>query len=75
MIPRRLLLSEIRAEFRYVQKQKRTDLYRRRGGTDFISIPLNALIPETYVRSTLRRVGRTLEQIDKFINSCRKDES
>ena len=74
MIQRTRLLSEIRGDFRFVKgKQRSSDTYRRRGGTDFIAIPRNVLIPEEAVRRLLRRAGRIDDQIDAFIESCRKD--
>ena len=76
MIQRTRLLSEIRSDFRFIKgKQRSSDTYRQRGGTVFVAIPRNVMIPEDVAKRILRRAGRTEQQIDAFIASCRQEES
>lgn len=72
-IPRQRLLSEIRtAGFRFIRgRQRNSDTYRRRGGTEVVAIPTTSVVTEEGARRVLRRAGRTVDQIEAFIASCR----
>ena len=72
MIKRKNFLSKIR-ELRYSFKksQKRTELYRKSGTTDYIHLPKSAQLHESYVRHTLKFAGLSDEEIRKFISENR----
>jgi hypothetical protein len=68
-IPRTHLLSEIRAAgFRFISgKQRSSDAYRLRGGTDIVAIPRTDLVAEEGARRILKRAGRTHGEIAAFL--------
>ena len=51
----------------YKATQKRTYLYRKAGGTHYVSVPMRDWLTETYVRSTLRQAGRSDEDVKGFL--------
>ncbi|MBI2526600.1 MAG: hypothetical protein HYV93_11490 [Candidatus Rokubacteria bacterium] len=57
--------------YTYKTKQKRTELWRKRGGTHYISMPLSDLLEEEWVTSTLRQAGQTQDDIRSFIAAAR----
>lgn len=72
MVPRNAFINKIRSlGFGYKNRQKRTDLWRRKGTTDYISLPQNAKLTEEYVRHTLIQIGEKKEQIESFISSAK----
>ena len=52
----------------YKSTQKRTFLYRKAGGTHYVSVPMRDWLTETYVRSTLRQAGRSDEDVKGFLD-------
>ncbi len=68
MVRRENYINKIRSlNYTYKDRQKRTDLWRKVGGTHYISVPLADLITEEFVRSSLRQAGESPEAIDSFI--------
>ena len=51
----------------YKATQKRTYLYRKAGGTHYVSVPMRDWLTETYVRSALRQAGRSDEDVKGFL--------
>ena len=51
----------------YKATQKRTYLYRKAGGTHYVSVPMRDWLTETYVRSTLRQAGCSDEDVKGFL--------
>ncbi len=73
MIKRKRFLYKIRKlGYSFKKSQKRTELYRKSGTTDYIHLPKSALLHEMYVRHTLKFSGLSDEEIRKFIseNQC-----
>ncbi|MBI3105476.1 MAG: hypothetical protein HYY95_07885 [Candidatus Rokubacteria bacterium] len=72
MIPRQHFVNKLRElNYTYKTKQKRTELWRKRGGTHYISMPLSDLLEEEWVTSTLRQAGQTQDDIRSFIAAAR----
>ena len=73
MIPRDSLINKLRAlGYSYKDQQKRTDLYRRRGGTEIAFVPRTRLLTERYVRSILRQAGCEDADIEAFIGAYKR---
>ena len=69
MIPRRRFIARIRAlGYSYKARQKRTYLYRKAGGTHYISVPMRDNLTETYVRSVLAQAGCSEDDIRAFLD-------
>ena len=72
-ISRQQVVNRIRDEgFKYHDKRKRVELYRKKGTQEYVVIPLRDLLPETSVRIILSQAGLKTEQIDEFIASAVK---
>ena len=72
MIPRQHFVNKLRElHYTYKTKQKRTELWRKRGGTHYISMPLSDLLEEEWVTSTLRQAGCTQDVIRSFIAAAK----
>ena len=70
MIDRKPYLREIRAlGFRFARQQKRTMLYRKSNGTDYLSIPRTGPFDEIYVREALLQAGMERESVERFIET------
>jgi hypothetical protein len=68
MVRRESFINKIRSlKYAYKDTQKRTYLYRKTGGTHYISVPMADLLEDEYVASTLRQAGETPESIRAFI--------
>ena len=52
----------------YKSTQKRTYLYRKTGGTHYVSVPMRDWLTETYARSALRQAGCSDEDIKAFLD-------
>ncbi len=69
MIPRKRFISRIRAlGYAYKSTQKRTYLYRKAGGTHFLSVPMRDGLTDAYVRSALAQAGCSAEDIQAFLD-------
>ncbi len=72
MVRRATFINKIRdLGFAYKRLQKRTELWRRQGGTDFIFLRTHVLLDDEYCASTLRQAGETEESIRAFIATHR----
>ena len=72
MIPRQHFVNKLRKlDYTYKAKQKRTELWRKRGGTHYVSMPLSDLLEEEWVTSTLRQAGCTQDEIGSFIAAAK----
>lgn len=70
MIARSDYLSKIRSlGYAFKDKTKRSEVYRRKGTTDFIIVPFNSSLSETTVREALTHAGCTKAEIDQFIKA------
>ena len=68
MIRRQQFIAKIRSlGYAYKSTQKRTYLYRRVGGTHYMSVPMRDQLTETYVRSALHQAGCSDNEIQMFI--------
>lgn len=73
MIPRDTFINKLRSlGYVYKRRQKRTDQWRKSGGTHMIFVPLRQLLAERYVRSALNQAGCTVEEIEKFVATYRQ---
>lgn len=69
MIPKSHYVNKLRSlNYTFKSRQKRTELWRRRGGTHYISVPLSDYLEEEFVRSSLRQAGCTQEEIKAFLS-------
>lgn len=72
MIQKSHYINKIRSlGYTYNSRQKRTDLWRKRGGTHYISVPQNKLLEEEFVVSSLRQAGCTNDEIKAFMASAK----
>jgi hypothetical protein len=72
MVHREHFINKIRTlKYHYKGRQKRTDLYRKAGGTHYISVPLKDLLEEEFVTSTLRQTGLNDPEIRDFLRSAK----
>ncbi len=71
MIPRQRFIARIRSlGYAYKSTQKRTYLYRKAGGTHYLSVPMRDQLSETYVRSALAQAGCPESDIREFLNDA-----
>ena len=72
MVRRETFINKIRElNYSYKDQQKRTYLYRKTGGTHYISVPMADLLEDEYVTSTLRQARCTEEDIKAFLASTK----
>ena len=72
MVPRQSFINKLREiGYYYKNKQKRTELWRRTGGTHRMFIPLNHLLEDETAASLLRQAGCGEEDIQKFLASAK----
>ncbi len=72
MIPRSHFINKIRAlGYTFKTRQKRTQLWRKRGGTHYLSVPLSDRLEEGFVVSSLRQAGCKDDEIRAFIASAK----
>jgi hypothetical protein len=69
MVSRQSFVNKIRdLGYAYKRQLKRTQLWRRAGGTQRIFVPLCDRLDDLYVRSTLHQTGLlTSDEIEQFI--------
>lgn len=71
MIRRQHFIAKIRSlGYGYKSTQKRTYLYRRAGGTHYISVPMRDQLTDTYVRSALHQAGCSDDEIRAFLEDA-----
>jgi len=72
MVRRETFINKIRTlKYYFVSKQKRTDLWRKRGGTHYISIPLRDFLEDDFVISSLRQACVPDDEIQSFLASAK----
>ena len=72
MIRRESFINKLRElKYTYKAQQKRTYLWRKIGGTHFVSVPMADLLEDEYVASTLRQCGCKDPEIQAFIGSAK----
>ena len=65
-------INKIRGlNYTFKTKQKRTELWRKKGGTHYISVPLSTKLEDEFVISSLRQAGCSPEEIKTFLASCK----
>jgi hypothetical protein len=64
-------IKKIRSlDYTYKTRQKRTELWRKKGGTHYISVPMRDFLEEEFVISSLRQAKCSLDEIKTFLASC-----
>jgi hypothetical protein len=72
VIPKQSFVNKIRLlDYTYKTRAKRTDLWRKRGGTHFIAVPLSDSLEEEFVVSSLRQAGLKDDEIRAFISAAK----
>lgn len=72
MVRRDGFINKIRElGYTYKSTQKRTYLWRKVGGTHYISVPKAELLEDDFVTSVLRQAGCTDDSIRSFIASAK----
>lgn len=72
MVQRQTFINRIRElGFTYKTHQKRTSLWRKKGGYIYIAIPKAELLEEEFVTINLRRAGLDEEDIKRFIGEAK----
>ena len=68
MISRNQLIARLRqANFTYVNRQKRTELWRQQGGVQRVAVPLHDCFLETEAAAILAQAGLARPQIERFL--------
>ena len=72
MVRRQNFINKIRSlSYAYKSQQKRTYLYRKTGGTHYISVPMADLLEDEFVMSSLRQAGCSEEEVWTFLASAK----
>ncbi len=72
MVRRERYINKIRElNYSYKSQQKRTYLYRKVGGTHYISVPMADWLEDEFVRSSLRQAGCGDAEITAFIAAAK----
>ena len=72
IVRRQTFINKIRAlGYAYKSQQKRTMLYRRKGSTQYISVPRPELLEDAFVKNTLRQSGVSTDEIEQFLKSAK----
>ena len=72
MVPRENFINKIRSlGYTFKSQQKRTYLWRKTGGTHYISVPMADKLEEEFVTSALRQAGLQDSEIRAFIASAK----
>ncbi len=70
MVRRQSFVNKIRAlGYEYKTQQKRTYLWRKKGGTHYISVPMADLLEDEFISSSLRQACQQDDEIREFINT------
>lgn len=73
MIPREAFINKLRdLGYSYKSRQKRTDLYRKQGGTEIVFVTFKKMLAEGYVRSVLQQVGCEDADIETFVMTYKR---
>jgi hypothetical protein len=68
MVRRGTFINKIRdLQYTYKRRQKRTELWRKRGGTHYIAMPMTDLLEDGYVLTTLGQAGCSEEEARRFV--------
>jgi hypothetical protein len=71
MVRRETFINKIRElNYTYKTQQKRTYLWRKSGGTHYISVPMADLLDDEFVSSSLRQAGVSEEEIRSFLTAA-----
>ena len=72
MIRKEAFINKIRKlGYTYKNQQKRTQLWRKKGGVHRMFVSLSDLLEEDYVRSNLAQAGLKEPEIESFIASAK----
>ncbi len=72
MVRRESFVNKIRElNYTFKSQQKRTYLWRKIGGTHYISVPKADWLEDHFVRSALRQAGESEERIEAFMVSAK----
>jgi len=73
MVRRETFINKIRSlNYTYKTKQKRTTLWRKVGGTHYISVPLADFLEDEFVLNSLRQAGLSEDEARSFL-ACGKN--
>ena len=68
MVRRDSFINKLRKlNYSYKSQQKRTYLYRKVGGTHYVSVPMADLLSDEFVTSSLRQAGCDDKEIRAFL--------
>jgi hypothetical protein len=72
MVSKESFVNKIRKlNYTFKSQQKRTDLWRKKGGTHCIFVPLKDKLEDEFVISALRQAGENDKEIQAFLSSAR----
>ena len=72
MIRKEAFINKIRElGYTYKNRQKRTQLWRKKGGQHRMFVPLADLLEEDFVKSSLNQAGLKEPDIESFIASAK----
>ena len=71
-IDRERFINKIRSlDYRFNQQGKRVSIWRKKGGTHFVSVPHTKLLAEDFARHALRQCGLDEDEIQEFLAAAR----
>ena len=71
-VPKQHFVNKLRElGYTFKGRQRRTELYRLKGGTHCVDVPRCDYLPDMFIRCALRQCGQTSGQIDKFLSDAR----
>ena len=74
MISRQQLINRLRdADYTYVNQAKRTELWRQKGGTQRVAVPLCDFFTEQEAAWILTQAGLARHEVEGFIAGCVKN--
>ena len=72
MVRRDSFINKLRKlNYTYKSQQRRTYLWRKVGGTHYVSVPMAEMLEDEFVTSSLRQAGCQEEDIKAFLASCK----
>jgi len=72
MVLRTTFINKLRElQYSYRSQQKRTQMYRKAGGTHCIFVPLKDELEDDFVKHNLRQAGIDEKEIESFLASAK----
>lgn len=71
MVSRQSFINKLREQnYTYKNQLKRTYMWKKKGGTHMVFVPMTEFLDDEWVQSQLGQMGCTAEEIKSFISMC-----